>query len=577
MFEAMMMNKEIDNPQFRFLFENRCPAHIYYRWKLFSVLQGDAVANWSTEDFRMFKGGSTWRPPAINPFAQGMSDDLFSSDDEDDESRRRSLSKSQKKRLELMLRKLTPERAKVTEAMIFCIEHAEASDEIIDFLVESLNSVKTVLPKKLGRFFLVSDVLYNSSSKAVNASNFRSGLQGRLVDVLGYMHSTLDAMESRLKAEAFKQRVLMCLRAWRDWNVYPADFLGHLQNVFLGLAQSDTTEKARAGTAIDEDVDGVPLEEDAADDVDGAPLSDSDDVDGVPLDGAALLRSAVKLQSEGGVATPPATPATAARSLKARADPDDDDDDDVDGVPMSEDLDDRPSRGVGKTPTPARPAPPAASKWQKADVVPASKWERLDAADDDDDAGAREKKRRRRGGEDMFSEAAASSSDDDAKRRDASPLDDSSQEAPSRHSTADSKSEERRVKLREIEVKVVRYQDELESGVQSRIAGLSVADQVQQYRQQLLRKATRSNSDEPRREARRDAGRTASSSAASTSASSASERGSSSRSSTSHKDASSSKRSRSRSRSRSPKKSSRAKRSARSRSSSPDRSSRRYK
>lgn len=61
--------------------------------------------------------------------------------------------------------------------------------------------------------------------------------------------------------------------------------------------------------------------------------SDSDDVDGVPLDGAALLRSAVKLQSEGGVATPPATPATAARSLKARADPDDDDDDDVDGVP----------------------------------------------------------------------------------------------------------------------------------------------------------------------------------------------------------------------------------------------------
>ena len=52
------------------------------------------------------------------------------------------------------------------------------------------------------------------------------------------------------------------------------------------------------------------------------------------------------------------------------------------------------------------------------------------------------------------------------------------------------RSEERRVKLREIEVKVVRYQDELESGVQSRIAGLSVADQVQQYRQQLLRKVT---------------------------------------------------------------------------------------
>lgn len=55
-----------------------------------------------------------------------------------------------------MLRKLTPERAKVTEAMIFCIEHAEASDEIIDFLVESLNSVKTVLPKKVRFLFVLT-------------------------------------------------------------------------------------------------------------------------------------------------------------------------------------------------------------------------------------------------------------------------------------------------------------------------------------------------------------------------------------------------------------------------------------
>lgn len=30
----------------------------------------------------------------MNPFAQGMPDELFSSDEEDDESRRRSLSKS---------------------------------------------------------------------------------------------------------------------------------------------------------------------------------------------------------------------------------------------------------------------------------------------------------------------------------------------------------------------------------------------------------------------------------------------------------------------------------------------------
>jgi U2-associated protein SR140 len=40
MFEAMMMNREINNRSFQFLFENQSPEHIYYRWRLFSMLQG---------------------------------------------------------------------------------------------------------------------------------------------------------------------------------------------------------------------------------------------------------------------------------------------------------------------------------------------------------------------------------------------------------------------------------------------------------------------------------------------------------------------------------------------------------
>ena len=38
-FEAMIMNREINNPAFRFLFDNSCPEHTYYRWRLFSLLQ----------------------------------------------------------------------------------------------------------------------------------------------------------------------------------------------------------------------------------------------------------------------------------------------------------------------------------------------------------------------------------------------------------------------------------------------------------------------------------------------------------------------------------------------------------
>jgi len=65
-FEAIIMSREVNNPQFRFLFDNQSPAHSYYRWKLFSVLNGDSVCKWKTDLFQMFKNGSYWQPPPVN-------------------------------------------------------------------------------------------------------------------------------------------------------------------------------------------------------------------------------------------------------------------------------------------------------------------------------------------------------------------------------------------------------------------------------------------------------------------------------------------------------------------------------
>ncbi len=50
MFEAMIMNREINNRIFRFLFDNQSPEHIYYRWRLYSLLQV------STEDYKVDSG-----------------------------------------------------------------------------------------------------------------------------------------------------------------------------------------------------------------------------------------------------------------------------------------------------------------------------------------------------------------------------------------------------------------------------------------------------------------------------------------------------------------------------------------
>lgn len=49
--------------------------------------------------------------------------------------------------------------------------------------------------------------------------------------------------------------------------------------------------------------------------------------------------------------------------------------------------------------------------------------------------------------------------------------------------------EERRTKLREIEVKAMQYQDELESGQRSLKSGWTVPQQVEHYRRKLLRRS----------------------------------------------------------------------------------------
>lgn len=433
MFEAMIMNRELNNPMFRFLFENYSPAHTYYRWKLYSILQGDGQKEWRTEDFRMFKGGSVWRPPPINPWTQGMPDELIEIE-ERQEPRRGSLSNSQRDRLEDLLRNISPERIKVAEAMVFCIEHAEAAEEICDCISESLSILQTPVNKKIARLYLISDVLHNCGVKVTNATIYRKAFETRLLDIFNEVHQAYKQFDSRLKAEGFKARVMRMFRAWEDWAVYPRDFLVKLQNTFLGLVMLDEPEPEN-----EEDIDGAPLS-----DADG---EGGEDLDGVPLDGAALLKGAMKHGL---------TPQTTSNY------------DDIDGIPMDEDIDgvpmdDEDSMNIRNKEDEKKPAMPAGfvpSRWETVDpdqveaqAMTTSKWEEL-------------------------------GQNDDSNSQDAS-MDSSSRDY----------NEERRNRLREIEVKTMQYQDELESGRRTLKSGMTIQGQVEHYRKKLIRKSEREMKD----------------------------------------------------------------------------------
>ncbi|CAO1333336.1 unnamed protein product [Diamesa tonsa] len=423
MFEAVIMNREINNPMYRFLYENDSTPHIYYRWKLFSLLQGDTATEWREKEFRMFKGASIWKPPPLNFFSQGMPEELIS-EDEQTEPNKGQLSVAQRNRLEDLIRHLTPERSKIADAMIFCIEHADAADEICECIAESLMNPETPIHKKISRIYLVSDILHNCTVKVQNASFFRKAMEKNLVDMFKGLNDSYKSLESRLKAEGFKVRIMQIFRTWEEWAVYSRDFLIRLQNTFLGISMV---------CKEDEDLDGAPLSD-----------KEDEDLDGVPLDGAALLKGALMR----GIPTPE-------KEINS------DYDEDIDGIPLDEDIDGVPL----ETGTSGGFVP---SKWETIDpeqvrdqAVTTSKWEMLDPVVPEPP------------------KISAMVGYDDSSDSDSKDFND----------------EKRRNRLREIEVKVCEYQDDLESGDKDLKTGWSITQQVEHFRRKLLKKADKQDSD----------------------------------------------------------------------------------
>ncbi|XP_029003899.1 U2 snRNP-associated SURP motif-containing protein isoform X3 [Betta splendens] len=449
MFEAMIMNREINNPMYRFLFENQSPAHVYYRWKLYTILQGEAPAKWRTEDFRMFKNGSLWRPPPLNPYLHGPYDDGDEEDEEEESSKKGCLKEDERDKLEEMLRGLTPRRGDIAEAMLFCLNHAEAAEEIVECVTESLSILKTPLPKKIARLYLVSDVLYNSSAKVANASYYRKYFETKLCQIFSDLNATYKTIQGHLQSENFKQRVMSCFRAWEDWAVYPDPFLIKLQNIFLGLVNLSVEKEPVTVVEVEptEDIDGAPIGEY----VDGTPL---EDVDGVPIDAGPIDGAAID-----------GAPL-----------------DDLDGVPikpMEEDID-----GIPLDQSKEAAFKVAPSKWEAVDeselasqgvrrlAVTTSKWEIFEQPEEP----------KKRNVEDSDDDDRSPSSEDIQSY--SNPIRDDS-DIKAKMSEIN---EEKRTKLREIEVKVMKFQDELESGKRPKKPGQSIQEQVEHYRDKLLQK-----------------------------------------------------------------------------------------
>ncbi|KAK1882362.1 U2 snRNP-associated SURP motif-containing protein [Dissostichus eleginoides] len=458
-FEAVIMNKEKNNPDYRFLFENKSQNHVYYRWKLFSILQGQTPTEWRTADFRMFRGGSMWRPPILNNYSQTGEDSAEAEEEAppEEEVKKGQLRAEHRQRLETLLKEITPNREDIANTMQFCLQRADAAEEVVGHITQSFSLLQTTPQKKIAKLYLVSDILHNSCAKVPGASYYRKYFETKLTQIFGDLNAAHKNIQARLQAEQFKQKVSCCFRAWEDWTIYPEPFLIHLQNIFLGFAKAveETTEPVVEevssyldGAPLDSAlIDGLPLRA-PVDDLDGCPLG-WDPLDGVPVDDIDGVPLGVAI-------------------------------DDIDGMPLEE----------GSVPLSGVPL----SKWEKtvdsgtfSQVMLGSKWDMVV-----EKTSANEVK------------VSVNSQDgDDDSESDSS--DDGG--GSSKYDSADFQSslksfqmsESKRKRLRELEVKVMKIQDELECGKRPRKSGMSIQQQVEHYRNKLLQKEFEKDEDKNER------------------------------------------------------------------------------
>ena len=286
-FEKAILNRERENPLFDFLWDLDSRNGVYYKWKVFSLAQGDSLTEWRRMPFQMFLGGVVWTPPgdletAPAPLVRKKSRSRSRSPGHGNSGA--ALTDSEVEELQSMLRNMSAEREQIGDAMYWSIRRAEAAQDIVDIITQSLTILKTPIPTKIARLFLVSDILHNSSAAVKKASLFRTCFEKAMPHIFEALGEKLRSPDvGRMTAEAMKEKVSRVLRVWEVWCIYPNEMIQELEDTFLGNPSAKAPAKNAAESlskvGAEEPIDGEPI--------DGEPL-DGDSLDGEPLDGEPL-------------------------------------------------------------------------------------------------------------------------------------------------------------------------------------------------------------------------------------------------------------------------------------------------
>ncbi|KAJ9054633.1 hypothetical protein DSO57_1012268 [Entomophthora muscae] len=289
-FEGLIMQREAQNEKFKFLFDFDTPEHVYYRWKLYSLLQGDPIDSWRNEPFRMFDDGPFFIPPKIFSTLNDVADKAASSGSSSPAAvmpseTKGKLNTRQRDDFLKILNELTVDRQSIGFAMVAALERVSEAEEIASLIQDHL--LKEDLPSTaaLAILYLISDILHNVNPTVPQAWRLRAELEKRMPIFFKQLHKVYGGISRRLRAESFRRLIAAIFPIWESSLIFPAPFLYNLKNIFHHGSSEAPKEVYVAPLnpqSESDSIDGEPCE--AYDEVDGIPVEDAyDDIDGVPL------------------------------------------------------------------------------------------------------------------------------------------------------------------------------------------------------------------------------------------------------------------------------------------------------
>ena len=164
--------------------------HLYYRWKLFSLLNKDYPHKWRIEPFLMYDDGPIFYPPILR---STLNKKLAENDNDSEEEKATIagrvnrhekyytveerditvLSKRNFNKFKKILKHLTVNQESISKAMLFCIINADCGYQIALTIVKSINLHSRRFTKVLAYVSLVFDIMFNCAVKMPSAFKYR--------------------------------------------------------------------------------------------------------------------------------------------------------------------------------------------------------------------------------------------------------------------------------------------------------------------------------------------------------------------------------------------------------------------